>query len=91
MNEKTPLLYNMKRLDKKIINKGKITCKDDKNIEIIEIISNKYNLNYYFDITVTNCKRIKKVGTTIHGIIIKVNKANIKKPCEVKWTMIHYL
>jgi len=89
MNEKTPLLYNYKLKQKKeIIEKSKIICKHKYHKEVIEIITNHYNLNYYFDISATNCKQITKIGTTVFGIILIINKKNIDKPSVISWKML---
>lgn len=87
MDERTPLLHKLNpyKPKKVVIEKDKITCQHDKQSEIIEIITNHYNLNYFFDITATNCYHVKKLGTTINGIIILISKKNKDKPSVIKW------
>jgi hypothetical protein len=96
MSEITPLLAYPSILYKKGINKkkiidcGTIICDDDNEIETIEIITRNYNMDYYFDIRSSNCIKIQKLCSTIHGMIITLIKQTTDQPCIIKWKMIEY-
>lgn len=90
MDEKTPLLHKMRKHKRKIMDHGTIICKDDNEIETIEIIIKNYNINYFFDIASTNCLKLKKLCTTIHGMLITIRKKNTNKPCTISWIAFKY-
>ena len=90
MDETTPLLYNQTKHKKKIMDCGTIMCKDNNNVETIEIIISGYNINYYFDITSTNCKKLNKLCSTINGMLITLHKANTNKACIISWKAYKY-
>jgi len=90
MDEKTPLLHKEKKHKRKIIDNGIIICKDDNEIETIEIIVKNYNVNYYFDITSTNCLKLLKLCTTIHGMLVIIHKEDTNEQCIISWKAFIY-
>lgn len=83
ITETEPLLKN------RCINceKGKMYIDtNSKSKQTVEIITNDFNYNFEFRFNCTNCIYVKKLGDTIHGIIIEVNKKNKDRESVLEWS-----
>lgn len=79
----------LNKFQENVIECGTIIVKpNNKQKEIIEIITESYTCNCKFVIACDNCVKSIIQGHSINGAIIKVYKKNVLRECKLNWFMI---
>jgi len=72
-----------------IFEKGKLELNtNNKSKQIVEIITDDFNYDLEFHFHCTNCIYVKKLGDSIQGIIIEINKKNKDRTSILEWTTL---